>query len=85
MEIIKGCGQDETFFKKNTLLSKIIQKQHLIDGIYRETQTTCLVNALSVGRQLRKFPSDKCFWMGKLLGKKFYQWSNRKPSKREKC
>ena len=47
--------------KKNTRLSKIIQKQHLIDGIYREMQTTCLVNALSVGRQLRKFPSDKCF------------------------
>ena len=45
--------------KKNTLLSKIMQKLHLMDGIYREIQTTCLVNTLSVGRQLQKFPSDK--------------------------
>ena len=57
MKIIKGYGQYETFLQKNTLLSKIMQKLHLMDGIYREIQTTCLVNTLSVGRQLQKFPS----------------------------
>ena len=37
--------------------------------LYGEIRTTCSVNTLSVGWQLQKCPSDKYFWMGKLLRK----------------
>ena len=37
--------------------------------VYREIRTTCSVNTLSIGRQLRKFPSEKYFWMGKVFRK----------------
>ena len=49
------------FSRNNTLLSTIT--------LYSEIGTTCSVNTLSVGRQVRKFPSDKYFWIGKLLRK----------------
>ena len=40
-----------------------------LQTLYGEIRTTCSVNTLSVGWQLQKCPSDKYFWMGKLLRK----------------
>ena len=53
-------------FNLNGMVSWISLK---LQTLYGEIRTTCSVNTLSVGRQWQKCPSDKYFWMGKLLWK----------------
>ena len=48
---------------------------------FRDTDYLFSKHSNSVGRQSRKFPSDKYFWMDKLLRKISYRWNNRMPSK----
>ena len=51
-------------FNLNGMVSWISLK---LQTLYGEIRTTCSVNTLSVGRQLKKFPSDKYLWIGQLL------------------